>query len=138
MCARWSSLRLARAKRLTNAEPPLLHAVAGETALRLAVGSPEVRQNQYQHLIDLAERSNVTFQVLRPDSGPHDVGGAGQFYVLEFDAARPIAYIELLDGAAYVQDPDEVRTYTLTFENLQRVAMGHEESIAYVKALATE
>ncbi|MEV0057799.1 helix-turn-helix transcriptional regulator [Saccharopolyspora shandongensis] len=135
---RFVSFRLARARRLLEPESLRLHVVVGEAALRLKVGSDELRKVQYQHLLDLVTRPNITFQVLQPECGPHDAAGAGQFFVLHFAEARPIAYTELLDGAVYVQDPDDVRTYTLTAENLQRVALDPAESVDFVKALMSE
>ncbi|MEV0083466.1 helix-turn-helix transcriptional regulator [Saccharopolyspora sp. NPDC050642] len=135
---RFVSFRLARAQRLVDSEPLWLHAVIGESALRLAVGTPEVRMNQYRRLIELAERENVKFQVLLPACGPHDAGGTGEFVVLSFAEARPVAYVEHLDGAIYVQDPDDVRTYTLVSENLQRVALEPADSVDFVKALMSE
>ncbi|MEU5848910.1 helix-turn-helix domain-containing protein [Saccharopolyspora shandongensis] len=135
---RFVSFRLARAQRLSGAEPLRLHTVIGESALRLAVGSSETRVNQYKHLIELAESENVEFQVLRPECGPHDAGGTGEFVVLSFAEARPVVYLEHLDGAIYVQDPDEVQTYTLVAENLQRVALDPTESVGFVKTLMSE
>ena len=135
---RFVSFRLARARRLIEADPLRLHVVVGDAALRLRVGSDELRKAQYEHVLELADRPNITFQVLRPECGPHDAVGAGQFFVLYFAEARPIAYTELLDGAVYVQDPDDVRTYTLTAENLQHVALDPAESVEFVKALMSE
>ncbi|MGW1676183.1 helix-turn-helix domain-containing protein [Saccharopolyspora sp. NPDC002376] len=135
---RFVSFRLARAQRLRDENPLHVHAVVGEDALRLAVGDSETRIAQFGHILELAALPNFTLQVLRPDLGPHDALGAGQFFVLHFEEARPIAYTELLDGAVYVQDPDDVRTYTLVAENLQHVALDPTESVTFVKALMSE
>lgn len=135
---RFVSFRLARARRLEQEDPLRFHAVVGDAALRLAVATPEVRSAQYERLVELAEQPHVRFQVLTPECGPHDAGGTGQFFVLHFAEARPIAYTELLDGAVYVQDPDDVRTYTLAAENLQHVALDPDESLSYVKALLSD
>lgn len=135
---RFVSFRLARARRLMDSVPLQVHAVVGEDALRLVVGSRETRQAQFRHILRLAELPNFTLQVLRPERGPHDALGAGQFVVLHFAEARPIAYMELLDGAVYVQDPDDVRTYTLVADNLQSVALDSTESVDFVKTLMSE
>jgi transcriptional regulator with XRE-family HTH domain len=131
---RFVSFRLARAKRITEPEPMRLHAVIGEAALRLQVGTPEVRQRQYQHLLTLARRRNVTVQVLRPEDGPH-TATTGQFVVLDFEQAQSVAYTEHLDGAVYVQDQDDVRTYKMAVENLQSVALAPDKSLSLIKAL---
>jgi transcriptional regulator with XRE-family HTH domain len=127
------NFRLARAERLTDPERPLrLHAVIGEAALRLAVGTPEIRRAQLEHLIQMARLPNVTIQVVRPEDGFH-TATSGRFAVLDFELAQPIACSELHDGAVYIQDQDQVRSYKLSAENLQRVALGPEKSVALLR-----
>ena len=131
---RFVSFRVARAKRLTEPEPLELHAVIGEAALRLNVGTPEIRREQYRHLLNLGKQRNVTIQVLRPEDGPH-TATTGQFVVLDFAQAQSIAYAERLDGAVYVQDQDDVRTYKMAVDNLRSVAMSSHQSLALIKLL---
>jgi hypothetical protein len=54
----------------------------------------------------------------------------------EFLAAST-RYVELHDGAVYLQDPDQVRSYTMVAENLQRVALGPEQSVALIQSMIT-
>ncbi|WP_075743737.1 MULTISPECIES: helix-turn-helix domain-containing protein [Actinoalloteichus] len=132
---RFVGFRMARARRLSEGDHPLhLHAVIGEAALRLRVGTAEVRRDQLSHLVRMAELPNVTIQVLRPEDGLH-TAMTGQFVVLDFDEARSIAYAELHDGSVYVQDPDQVRSYSLVAENLQRVALGPTQSSTLIKSM---
>jgi transcriptional regulator with XRE-family HTH domain len=120
---RFVGLRMARTRRLTNPERPLrLHAVFTEGALRLAVGDPEMRRAQLRHLLTMAELPTVTIQVVRPEDGPH-TAVTGQFVVLGFENMRSIGYVELHDDALYLHDPDQVRTYSMVAEDVQRVAL---------------
>jgi transcriptional regulator with XRE-family HTH domain len=129
--------RLTRADRLTDKNSPIrLHAVIGEAALRLAVGTPEIRKAQLAHLVDMAARPNVTIQVIRPEDGFH-TAMSGKFNLLDFENAQPIAYCELHDGAVYIQDQEQVRSYKLSAENLQRVALGPEKSVALLRSMLT-
>lgn len=132
---RFVSFRLARAQRLTDAEPLKLHAVIGESALRLQVGTPDLMDAEYRRLVELAELPHITLQVLRPERGPHSGVGIGPFTVLDFAQARSIAYTELIDGAIYVQGPDQVASYTMAVENLERIALSPDESVAFIKSL---
>jgi hypothetical protein len=93
-----------------------------------------VRREQYERLLALAKQPNVTIQVVRPDDGPH-AAVTGQFVVLDFEQARPIAYSELLDGASYVQDQDEVTTYKMAAESVRTVALSPEKSLALIRSL---
>lgn len=127
-------LRMERAQRLTAEQPMTLHAVINEQALRLKVGTPEIMAAQYRHLIAMAERPNITIQVVVPERGPHDAV-TGQFVVLDFDNARPIAYTEVQDGAMYVQHPGEVDTYRASTRSLHEVALSPDDSVSFVAAL---
>jgi transcriptional regulator with XRE-family HTH domain len=134
---RFVGFRMARTRRLSDPERPLrLHAVLTEGALRLAVGDLELRRAQLRHLVAMAELPTVTIQVVRPEDGPH-TALTGQFVVLGFENVRSIGYVELHDGAVYLQDPDQIRTYTMVAENLQRVALGPEQSVAFIQSMIT-
>lgn len=134
---RFVSFRQARAQRLVDDEDPLtLHAVIGEAALRLQVNGDETRRTQLAHLAAMSERPNVTVQVIRPEDGMHGATPVGKFVILDFAQVRPIAYTELLDGAMYVQDPDDVRTYSMVADNLRQVALSPAESRALIRELA--
>jgi transcriptional regulator with XRE-family HTH domain len=126
---RFVSFRMARTRRLTDPDRPLsLHAVLTEAALRLAVGTPDVRREQLEHLVAMADLPNITIQVVRPEDGPHPALG-GNFVILDFgEAARPVVYVELKDGAVYLQSHEEVAAYTMVASDVQRVAMSPEQS----------
>lgn len=127
-------LRMGRAQRLTSDEPLRLHAVINEQAVRLRVGTPEIMAAQYEHLLAMAERPNITIQITVPERGLHDAV-TGQFVVLDFEQARPIAYAEVLDGAVYVQHPGQVDTYRATAVSLREVALSPSESVSLIAAL---
>jgi transcriptional regulator with XRE-family HTH domain len=134
---RFVGFRIARTRRLTDPERPLkLHAILTEGALRLAVGDPGLRQAQLRHLLAVAELPTVTIQVIRPEDGPH-TALTGQFVVLGFETVRSIGYVELHDGAVYLQDADQVRTYTMVANDLQRAALAPERSLALIQSMIT-
>jgi len=131
---RFVDLRRARARRFTDPDRPLhLHAVIAEAALRLRVGTWDLQRAQLEHLLVMSELPTVTIQILRPEDGLH-TATTGFLAVLEFENARSIGYTELHDGAVYVQDPDQARCYAMTAENLERVALGPDQSVALIKS----
>jgi transcriptional regulator with XRE-family HTH domain len=127
-------LRMERALRLTAENPLELHAAVNEQALRLSVGTPEIMRAQYEHLIRLAGRANITLQVVVPERGRHDAT-TGQFFILDFGNARSIAYSELQDGAIYVQHPGRVDTYRESARSLEEVGLPPEDSVHFVAEL---
>ncbi|NUT48312.1 MAG: helix-turn-helix domain-containing protein [Saccharothrix sp.] len=128
--------RMQRAQLLHRDEPLELHAIFNLQALLLRVGGDEVMAEQYRHLLKLGALPNVTLQVVRPEAGPH-AANTGQFVLLDFADARPIAYIEIQDAGVFVGGPDRVRTYTLSTQNLERVALSPGESAALIESLIT-
>jgi hypothetical protein len=129
-------IRVARARRLTNDERPLhLHVVIAEAALRLAVGDCELRRAQYKHLLETANLPTVTLQVLRPNDGLH-TALTGPFTILNFaEEVQPLAYVELENGAMYVQEAEQLEAYTMVAQDLKQVALGPEASIAFIEAM---
>jgi Domain of unknown function (DUF5753) len=80
------ALRMERQAVLSQASPPDLWVVLSESVLRVQVGGPAVMRAQLRRLLDLAERSNVTLQVL-PFANMAHVHPIGPFTLLEFPAA---------------------------------------------------
>jgi transcriptional regulator with XRE-family HTH domain len=96
-------LRMARQSVLDRDDPPNLWAVIDEAVLRRPAGSPAVMHGQLRHLAELAERPNVTIQIIPFQAGGHSAAG-GPFSILRF--AEPdlpdIVYLEQLTSALYL------------------------------------
>ncbi|WP_285662621.1 helix-turn-helix domain-containing protein [Actinorhabdospora filicis] len=135
---RFVEFRRARAARLEAEDYLRLHTVIGLAALQLVVGTVEQRREQLWHLLAMGDRENVTIQVLRPEDGMHAAVEIGQFFVLEFESAMPIAFTELFDGAVYVQDLDSIETYRMVSENLKQVAQSPAASAETIRDLINE
>jgi transcriptional regulator with XRE-family HTH domain len=127
--------RMARTRRLTDADRALsLHALIPEAALRLAVGGAEVYREQLEHLLSMMDRPNVTVQVIRIGDGP--LGAASGFAMLDFgSAANPVVYVELNDGAVYLQEQLQVGVYKVLVNDLSQVAMGPDQSREAIAAM---
>lgn len=132
------ALRLARAERLTAGDEALqLHVVLGEAALRLRIGDEQLRREQLVYLTEMAGRPNITLQVIRPEDGNHSAH-QGRFFLLDFTEVRSIGYMEMIDGAVYLQDPDQVRTCSLVADQLAHTALDPEQSVELISSLADE
>ena len=131
-------LRLARQQRLTDEQDPLrLHAVIEECALRRPVGGDAVMIEQLDHLLALAGRSTVTLQVMPLSVAVHD-GLDGEFALLDFLGTRSIAYIEIPNGAVYLQDHDQVEGYRSAATRLSDSALTESDSTDWLRRLRRE
>ncbi|MFE9811856.1 helix-turn-helix transcriptional regulator [Streptomyces sp. NPDC005227] len=106
------ALRMQRQDLLTREDAPRIWAVMDETALRRAIGGPEVMRAQIGRLLEVTELPNVTLQVMPFSNGPHP-GTYGPFVLFRF--AMPelpdMVYSEYLTGAVYLDARSEVATH---------------------------
>ncbi|MEV0677230.1 helix-turn-helix transcriptional regulator [Actinosynnema sp. NPDC050436] len=120
--------RMERQRRLTEPARPLeLHAIIEESALHRPVGDDGTMRGQLAHLLELGERSTVEIQVIRTSVGVHSAD-TGPFVLLGFDNFRDAVYVELQEGALNVQDPAQVRAYSMSAKNLREAALSRRES----------
>jgi transcriptional regulator with XRE-family HTH domain len=112
-------LRMARQALLAKPQPVHLWAVLDEAVLRRPAGRPGVMRRQLQHLIEAADRPNVTVQVVPFQAGAHAAAG-GPFSILRF-AERDlpdVVYLEQLTSALYLDKRDTVDHYMAVMERL--------------------
>jgi hypothetical protein len=134
------AVRLGRLKRLLEVgDPPQIWLVLGEAALRRRVGGNATMREQLQHLVKISQLPAVTLQILPYDAGAHPAMQGG-FTILGFpEPADPdIVYIEYRTGSLYLENKDEIKSYTLMFDHLRVQALGRNESQALVKRVIDE
>ena len=133
------ALRMERQNILAQPSPPDLWLVLTESVVRVQVGGPPVMQSQLRRLIDVAERPNVTLQVLPFTTAAH-VHPISPFTILEFpDAVDPtVVYLEHLTGSLFLEADEEVSRYTVVFDHLRAEALGTAASIDLIAGVAAE
>lgn len=131
------SLRMERQRRLFAEQEPLrLTVMLEEAVLDRPIGGPDVLRGQLEHVLDLAKREDIEVRVLPTAVGAHEAL-VGPFTVLDFAKAQSIAYVELVDGAVYVQDQDQVNVYNSTVARLREVALSPSASAAIIESRLT-
>ncbi len=131
------ALRMQRQLVLGGTAPPELCLVLSESVLRVQVGGPAVMREQLRALAGAAGRGHVTLQVLPLGAAAH-VHPVSPFTVLDFaDPADPsVAYTEHLTGGLVLDDPAEVRAYTVVFDRLCAEALDPGSSLGLITGLA--
>ncbi|HET9255582.1 MAG TPA: helix-turn-helix transcriptional regulator, partial [Pseudonocardiaceae bacterium] len=131
------ALRMDRQRRLDTDDDPLrLVALIEESVLDRPIGGPAVMRQQLEHLITMSERDNVEIRILPTSIGSHD-GGVGPFKLLDFAQAQSIAYVEIVNGAVYIQDYDQVAGYTRIVTKLREVALLPADTVTAIRARLT-
>ncbi|MFD4874568.1 helix-turn-helix domain-containing protein [Streptomyces sp. NPDC058420] len=128
-------VRLRRQHRIYDPTGPLrLWAVLDESALRRAVGSPDVMREQLEHLNALGTEPHITVQVLPHTVGAHP-GLSGQFSILRFadsSAAATVVYLERFTSDLYLEKPSDVQHYGVMFDHLQALALSPDSSRDFI------
>jgi transcriptional regulator with XRE-family HTH domain len=130
------SLRMKRQELLTQPGAPELWAVLDEAALRRSPGGPKVMRGQLEHLLEITDLPNVTLQIVPFDAGPHAAAG-GPFSILRFPEPDlpDVVYLEQLNSAVYLDQPDDVINYLTIMNHLCVQAETDTASKSMIEAL---
>lgn len=139
--ARRVQARLARQRLILERDDPLqVSMVLDEAALRRQVGGADVMADQIAHLIEMAERPNITVQILPFRNGAH-IGMTGPFALLRFPgppAPSYIAYLENMTDELFIESEAESYHYLLAYDRLTEKALGPAESSVLAAQIASE
>lgn len=136
---KWMKVRMERQEILERSDAPVVHAILDESILRRPIGGREVLREQLQHLAGLAERPNITVQVLphAVESGVVAIGGA--FTSLEFtEQGGAAVFLEHVMGGDFLSEPDAIETYGVIFGRLQELALAPDASVEMITKTAKE
>jgi transcriptional regulator with XRE-family HTH domain len=124
--------RITRQQILTRTSPPHLHVILDAGLLERPVGPPLVMRNQLRRLVEAADATNITIQVL-----PKAVGASpaleGPFSILTLpDPIPDVGYSEGPGRAVYIEDRELVRAYTLRFGILTEQSLSQPDSVKLI------
>ncbi|WP_329144522.1 helix-turn-helix domain-containing protein [Streptomyces niveus] len=132
-------VRLARQQRLTEEDPMSLWVVLAEGVLRQHVGGPAVMQAQLEQLAAMAERANITVQVLPFSRGAHS-GMFGPYLLLSFPQVTSLDLVltETPTGNIWMEREPEVAYYRTLFDDARTTALPPTESLTLIRRIAKE
>lgn len=133
-------IRMKRQELLKRADAPLLFFIMDEAVVRRAVGGKDVMRRQLQRMIDAADLTNVTIEIV-PFSAGLLPGLQSQFLIYEFPDAADDDVLYLEDGRGALlsrDDTDEILKLREEFEKLREASLGPEGSIAFLRTLTGE
>ncbi|GGZ81397.1 transcriptional regulator [Streptomyces bluensis] len=128
------TVRMGRQDRLGAPDRPELWVVLDEAVLRRPVGGQVVMREQLERLLEAAAEPHVTVQVLPFDQGEHDVMG-GSLTVLTMPDGSEVAYTEGAHYGQLIEDPEEVRSFALTYDRLRAAALPPLMSLDMIRSV---
>ena len=108
-------------------------AIIDESALNRVVGSPEIMRAQREHLLLIAQRPNVTIQIIPDAEGATCAFGRAFAVLVSRSSNSSVVYFEDVGTARYISDRDEVSRYELIFDYLRSYALNDTQSIEVIK-----
>ncbi|WP_433266361.1 helix-turn-helix domain-containing protein [Actinosynnema sp. CS-041913] len=129
------AVRLQRQSAIKRDDNPVtLWCVLEEQALRRPVGDPEVMREQLDHLLTMADRPNITLQVVPQSVGLHPAL-TGALYLLRFDDDWRVAYEETRRSAYYYDSAEAVEDYEQVMNHLRHLALDPKRSRGFLAQL---
>jgi hypothetical protein len=123
-------LRLNRQQSLNREPAPVIRTYLDQGVIDQPVGGPEVMAEQLAHILELA--SAHTVRVVPRGVGAH-VGRDGPFQIMTVDGAD-VVYTETIGPGRLIEDPVEVRSYGVWFDQIGDVALPKAESLQLIQA----
>jgi transcriptional regulator with XRE-family HTH domain len=132
-------LRIRREDLFDADNRPSFQFMLDEAVIRRLVAGSSVMRNQLRRLIEVAEKPNVTVEVIPFSAGLHR-GMNGPFEVIEFadPSDGDIVFLESPRGDIVSDEPEETLKYREAFERLEKAALGPRDSLALIAEIANE
>jgi hypothetical protein len=134
------ALRMARQAFLGQPGAAELWVVLDEATLRRPVGGDQKLQRaQLLHLIEMAQRPNITLQIVPLDAGGHTAVG-GPFTILRFSEPDlpDVVYLEHLTNAIYMDKKRDTVQYLAIMDNLCLQAKSPTETTSLLQDIIGE
>ncbi|WP_328915731.1 MULTISPECIES: helix-turn-helix domain-containing protein [unclassified Streptomyces] len=126
--------RMARQERLTADDRPELVVVLDEAVLLRPIGGPTVMRRQLRRLLETESDPNIMVQVLPFSVGAHPAMG-GSLTILTLPDGSESAYTEGADYGQLIEDPAEVRSYSMSYDQLRGHALPSAMSLNMIRTM---
>ena len=132
-------LRTRRQDVIDAEDPPSFHFILDEAAIRRLVGGPSIMRRQLRRLIEVADKPNISLEVIPFSAGLHP-GMKGPFEIIEFadPSDSEIVYLESPRGDIFSDVPEETSKYREDFARLGKASLGPQGSLARIAKVADE
>jgi transcriptional regulator with XRE-family HTH domain len=136
-------VRAGRKRTLSRREgldPLELVAVTHESALRQAVGSPEILRDQLDALVEGSKATNVSLHVLPFGAKPVFTMTCMYAY-FEYEGAgmeQDVVHIETHAGYWSIEDPDKVAKYREAHDALVKASLSEDDSRELIRSIRDE
>ncbi|MFE5215128.1 MULTISPECIES: helix-turn-helix domain-containing protein [unclassified Streptomyces] len=129
--------RMGRRELLEGEDAPPFRTILSEAVLRTPLRDVGEWRGQLEHVVELAERANVTMQVLPLDAGLHGLMNATVMFLRLVDG-RTVAYMENGYQGDLIEENAAVERLQRAYDATRDLALSPAESRKFVLAMLEE
>ncbi|MEU3020903.1 helix-turn-helix transcriptional regulator [Nocardiopsis sp. NPDC007018] len=129
--------RMGRQALITRSTPPHLEFIIDESALRRPLLPAQALSRQLRHIIETAERPNVSVRVLPFSLGGHR-GLDGSFMLMAFANSKSVVHVEHKISTFFLEEAHEIDFYREEIDTLRASALNPDESTQLIGSIAQE
>ncbi|MEU4148242.1 helix-turn-helix domain-containing protein [Streptomyces parvulus] len=123
--------RLGRRQLLEGEAPPPFRVILSEAVLRTSLRDAAAWREQLAHLAEMAERANITLQVLPFNAGPHGLMNTAVMF-LRLPNGRAVAYSENDLRGELVEENGSVELLQRRYDAMRDLALSPAESREFI------
>ena len=127
------ALRMGRQVRLRHQEVQFV-TVLDEIVLHRVIGDHDIMRRQLRHMVDMAEKPNVTLRVVPLQSGIY-AGLRGPFLMLGFPDEPSVGLIENQAGSMWLDDEEDLAELRMARNNILGKALKPVESTQLITTI---
>ncbi|MGW0766890.1 helix-turn-helix domain-containing protein [Streptomyces sp. NPDC002676] len=128
--------RMGRRELLLADNGPQFRTILSEAVLRSPLRDPTAWRAQLRHLLAMAERPNITIQVLPLAKGLHGLSNTDTMFLQ--GAGRVVAWVETGYSGELVQETTAVEQLQLRYDRVRDLALSPDESREFIRRMLEE
>lgn len=129
--------RIERQEILTKDDPPFFEALIDESVLYRKIGEESIMTEQLSHLIEMAQRDNISIRVV-----PMASGGlarfAGPFVLANLDNGKQAAFVDAEISGRIEERPDRLSKLRRQWTRFSRNALSQQNTINMIQKVIDE
>jgi transcriptional regulator with XRE-family HTH domain len=129
--------RLDRQSILTGEDPTMLFVILDEGVLHRPIGDATTMRDQLAHLLAMAQRSNITVQVI-PNDTAGSCGLSGAFEIAHLNNGPDTAYLESYCEGRVTANPSDVITMSNRYAAISADALPKRASLELIAKVMEE
>lgn len=124
--------RIVRQELLVGPKPVHYRGLLDESVIRRPTSDPDVWTDQLEHLVEAAQRPNISLQVVPFGVGLHDLLGSS-LQLLWLVSGRTVAYVESSRFGQLIDDIEQVEQLRLSYDRVRDAALSTAQTLELLR-----